>query len=269
MSPLQGRDKLVKTGEKYTKEGVVTIGIYSITNTVDGKRYIGKSKNIEKRFQQHIHLLSKEDVSRDVNRHLFNAVKKYGMGVFKFEIIEQFDEVDEALLADREIYWMEEYNTLDRTCGYNLLKDSSARTIIHPETIEIFRENNLGEMNPNYGNRWTQEQKDAMRAVKISQHRDGSVYGSDWRAKLSEASTEKWKDEELKMKMARSVSKAKTKYRFYQYDKVTLQLVRVWDSMADILEENTDYHNIAIYSVANGHKKSYRGYIWKKELKNL
>jgi predicted GIY-YIG superfamily endonuclease len=35
----------------------MTIGIYAIRNKVDGKMYIGKSSNVEKRIKDHIRLL--------------------------------------------------------------------------------------------------------------------------------------------------------------------------------------------------------------------
>lgn len=41
----------------------MTIGIYKITNTVNGKVYIGKSHNIEERFKQHI-----EGLNGKINR---------------------------------------------------------------------------------------------------------------------------------------------------------------------------------------------------------
>lgn len=39
------------------------IGIYKITNTKNGKSYIGQSANIELRFQQHKRALEKSDKS--------------------------------------------------------------------------------------------------------------------------------------------------------------------------------------------------------------
>lgn len=58
--------------------------IYRITNTIDGKRYIGQSKciDIDTRWKQH----------KKVDRHcigpyLFNAYKKHGIENFKFEIV--------------------------------------------------------------------------------------------------------------------------------------------------------------------------------------
>jgi hypothetical protein len=100
-------------------------------------------------------------------------------------------------------------------------------------------------------------------------HSELNVYGDEWKSKISEASKKMWKDEDKKKAMADKVSKTRSEkgFRFYQYDKKTLELVKVWESMVDILSENPDYHNIAIYSVCNGYKKSYRGFIWRKESK--
>lgn len=247
----------------------MTIGIYSIVNQVNGKRYIGKSKKIEHRVWSHFNLLKKDEPSRCVNRHLFAAAKKYGVENFSWEILESFDKLNEALLADREIFWMEYYNTTDREFGYNLMKDSSSRTVVHPETIEIFKQKLLGEGNPNYGNYWTDEQKQSMSQIAKGRHASG-IYGDDWKEKIGKAASDVWANNpELKKQMARKVAIAKSSYRIYQYDKITMELVRVWESMQEIMDENPDYHKKAIYSVANGHKKSYRGFVWKTELKEV
>ena len=48
--------------------------IYSITNLENGKRYIGKSKNPEKRWCQHKRNLSKEVINKkQTNPHLFKG----------------------------------------------------------------------------------------------------------------------------------------------------------------------------------------------------
>ena len=246
--------------------GSLTIGIYSINNLINGKRYIGKSKKIEHRVRAHYNLLRKDEPLRSVNRHLFAAVKKYGLENFSWEVLESFEELDENVLADREVFWMEFYNTTDRDSGYNLIKDSSSKVVVHPETIAIFKEMMIGDGNPNYGNYWSDEQKASMSQIAVQRHADG-FYGAEWKAKISEASKEIWKDTEKKAGMARKVAVGKSKYRIYQYDKNTLELVRVWENMLEITDEHPDYHKIAIYSVANGHKKSYRGYVWKTEEK--
>ena len=37
--------------------------------------------------------------------------------------------------------------------------------------------------------------------------------------------------------------------------------------MLEIVEHNPNYHTKAIYGCCSGTKKSYKGFIWKKELK--
>jgi len=95
------------------------VGIYCIRNIINGKRYIGKSKNIAKRFWAHKNSFKHYEkdpgkYKRRVNRHLANAVVLYGINNFIFEILQEFDVIDEDVLADTEIYWMEFYNTTDR-----------------------------------------------------------------------------------------------------------------------------------------------------------
>lgn len=242
----------------------MTIGIYSINNLVNGKRYVGKSINIEKRIWAHFNQLKKESPVGYVNRHLFLSVRKHGIANFDWEILESFEIIDDSLIADREVFWMDHHNTTDRDYGYNLMRDSSTKLVVHPETKELLREVALGERNPNYGNFWTDEQKHLMSVIAIGRHESG-IYGDEWRAKISKTSKEIWKDEEKKSIMSRKVALATSKYRFYQYDKDTLELVKVWENMQEIMDVHPNYHKKAIYSVSSGYKKSYRGYVWKTE----
>jgi len=73
------------------------IGIYKITNKTNGKRYIGQSINIEKRFKDH------KTPSRRKFGALGKAFAKYGVQNFDFEIIE----ICEARNLDkREMYYI-------------------------------------------------------------------------------------------------------------------------------------------------------------------
>ena len=58
------------------------IGIYMITNTIDNKRYIGKSIDLKRRIRKHKYYLSNETHH---NIHLQRAYNKYGLEYFKFE----------------------------------------------------------------------------------------------------------------------------------------------------------------------------------------
>lgn len=60
-------------------------GIYLITNTVNGNRYIGSSNNIRKRLWKHRALLRN---NKHENAHLQNAWNKYGEKQFIYSILE-------------------------------------------------------------------------------------------------------------------------------------------------------------------------------------
>jgi hypothetical protein len=135
---------------------------------------------------------------------------------------------------------MQELETTNTSKGYNLRMDSSTGLVTHELTRKKMSEN-----------------------VK-RQFADGTRD----REKNSRMISEMWKDEDRKQRMAENVAISSSRYRFYQFDKKTMELLRVWDGMYEILKEHPDFYNITIYSVCNGYKKSYRGYVWRKELKN-
>lgn len=86
--------------------------IYKITNTENGKIYIGQTtKTIEKRFRQHQNNSNKSYFSQIV---LYKAFNKYGFDKFKCE---QIEEISNDKLDEREKYWIKYYNSYYD--GYN------------------------------------------------------------------------------------------------------------------------------------------------------
>jgi len=62
------------------------IGIYAIENKVSGKKYVGSSNNIKRRFREHKLYLRK---GTHKNRHLQFAWNKYGEDAFRFAVLIQ------------------------------------------------------------------------------------------------------------------------------------------------------------------------------------
>lgn len=89
----------------------MSCGIYKITNKVNQKSYIGQSKNIERRWQQHLYE-AKNSKQIQYTYTIHKAFQKYGIENFSFEILELTDKLDE-----REVYWINYFNTYNN--GYN------------------------------------------------------------------------------------------------------------------------------------------------------
>ena len=90
-------------------------GIYKITNKQNNKIYIGKSKSVEDRWIYHT---SHHNDSKEWNKILYKAFRKYGIDNFNFEIIEPMDEKTyDKFGNNREQYWIIYYDSLNN--GYN------------------------------------------------------------------------------------------------------------------------------------------------------
>ena len=110
------------------------IGIYKITKINNGKTYIGQSNDIERRFQEH---KTRVDIPIEI------AIQKHGSQAFKFEILE---ECSLSELDEREIYWINFYNTY-KGFGYNCSEgggnnraENNGRTKLTNEDVAYIRD---------------------------------------------------------------------------------------------------------------------------------
>lgn len=93
-------------------------GVYKITNSVNGKFYIGSSNDIKKRWAQH---KTKLNDGRHGNPHLQNAWLLYGADNFTFEVVE---ECAYDVQFEREQYYLNILNPFDDN-GYNIVRQIS------------------------------------------------------------------------------------------------------------------------------------------------
>ena len=96
--------------------------IYKITNNINDKIYVGRFlrtwRALLKRYR-----LEMEQVG---DRPIVNALRKYGYENFTFEIIEEFQDVFDIFINEREVYWIKTLNTLVRGgWGYNVYEKGS------------------------------------------------------------------------------------------------------------------------------------------------
>ena len=138
-------------------------GIYQILNLVNGKRYIGSSSNITKRFCAH---KNSTEIGKHGNTHLMNSFKKYGLNNFEFSVIE---ECEKRVLFEREQYWIDLYGIenlynkrkfANTNVGVKWTEERKAKwksRVISQETRDKISKNSPGNKNPR-----TQKQKDAI-----------------------------------------------------------------------------------------------------------
>lgn len=93
-------------------------GIYTITNIINNKIYVGLTVNLYNRKNSHV---SKIQKLAHENPHLQNAVNQYGASNFKFEVLEY---CDEEFLCSQENYWCNMLNVHNREYGYNIKSTS-------------------------------------------------------------------------------------------------------------------------------------------------
>lgn len=211
-------------------------GIYVIQNNINQKKYVGKALDIYRRIKAHVTALNTKDVNE--NRHLINSWHKYGRENFSYYVIEYiFDEDKDILenkLKERELYWIEHLDTLNREKGYNLRLDSEGKCIVSDETREKCRESQI--------ERFSDENVRKEMSEKLKTlHKEHPEY---------------WEDSKIKL------AYANRKYRIAKCDKNTGEIIKIYEIIKEISDENPDYYLQAIKGCCSGSKKSYKGFRW-------
>lgn len=85
--------------------------IYLIRNNINGKIYIGQTKNTKSRFHAHIN-------DKRADSLVYRAIQKYGKENFTFEVIVCC--LDFLVADELEKYYISYYNSNNRKFGYNI-----------------------------------------------------------------------------------------------------------------------------------------------------
>ena len=121
--------------------------IYKVSNTINGKVYIGKTeKTIEERWSKHLENARELKRAREANphekiegTHLNNTINKYGSNAF---IVNQEDVAySREELNEKERYWVKEYDSMNPDKGYNMTEGGEGGRQ-SPEVIEKMTEIN-------------------------------------------------------------------------------------------------------------------------------
>jgi group I intron endonuclease len=148
--------------------------IYLIKNHITGKVYVGQTRyTIQHRFTQHIELAGKD------NSVLHKSIKKHGVENFSIELLE---EVENAKLNEREVYWIAKYNSVIPN-GYNMTAGGGGisgykHTEITKKTLRIKSAKFMSNMS---------EEERKARGEKIRQYFRGKPKSEEHRKHLSKA----------------------------------------------------------------------------------
>lgn len=157
------------------------IGIYKITNKINGKSYIGQSNNIERRLLEHQIKGSSSRIPLDI------AIQKYGKDNFTYEVIEQC-KISE--LNEKEQYWIKFFNT--KTNGYNCSDGGNQQSVGENNGRAKLTEQDVKEIRLAYAAHKRQKEVYEKYSDKISfQYFQNVWQGRSWSYVMPEVFTDK------------------------------------------------------------------------------
>ena len=205
-----------------------TTGIYSITNKLNNRKYIGQSKDIAQRWKQHIYQLRN-------NKHHTQSLQadwnKFDYEDFVFQI---------------------EY-----ICTKKFLTFHEIRV------WELYENNYNGKPNKNtYPEPTEATKKKISKALKGNQHTLGSKHSEETKRKMSQAQKGRIHSEETKKKISKALKG--NQYRtvsVLQYDKEG-NFIAEYPSLNEAGKQ-TGSHPSGITQACRGKRKTSGGFIWK------
>lgn len=156
--------------------------VYKITNKVTNKIYIGITNQGSGARYRHHWYESRIGEPSPIHR----SMAKYGEDNFTLEIIDFADTYDE--LKEKEKYWIKQYNSTDKSIGYNLTEGGDGT----------------------FGRKHSEETKD-----KIRQKALGRKVSEETKRKMSETRLGKCSDKQREHLLKLTVVQSK---KIYQYD---------------------------------------------------
>lgn len=258
------RDKIVR---KISKEPIC--GIYQVTNIINNKIYIGQSIDIERRWNQHKY--GKGSII------LRNAISKYGMDNFKFEILEEIeftnknDVIEE--LTELEDKWLTTKKPYLKEIGYNQNKTAKINIpIVRPdgygELISKIKidNNHCGKPIKQYSlnGEFIMEWKSAAQIERKLYFKSENISACCLRkSKTSNGYIWRFEDDEItENDFIKLKDRKKPIIRRFKQLSLSGSLIKEWNSLKELVN-TSEFDNRPIKKCCDGYIKEYKGYKWE------
>lgn len=221
--------------------------IYKVTNSANGKVYVGQTKNFKKRINTH-----KKDSLRENNQRgnspMYYDMRKYGIDNFTFEIIE---DVENSKADEREEYYISKFDCVEQ--GYNISHFS--KSPLDPEVHKkLFTEKTRKQIS----------ERNRKRNLKNWKNKE---YREKMSSFLSDLQKERLEDPDYRAEKSAQLKKHtdSIKKQVYQYD-MNWNLINVFSGTREA-ERKTGFNAASISEVARtegkGRRKTYKGFHWR------
>lgn len=222
--------------------------IYKATNKTNGKVYVGKTYDFEKRKREHIY-----DI--DDNSPFHRALKKYGIKNFLWEIIDIAYTQDD--IQKKEVYWIKRLNSwikADNSNGYNVTLGGEGGISWNSRKVKQFTLS--GEFLREYH---SCAEADTLNGM----YRGAAQYGCSGQRNNVQGYQWRYSDECPENKIQPYVRESEKRKRIVQLDKDGTEIKR-FSSITEAAKE-LNIGRTGISACLTGKTKSCVGYFWKYE----
>lgn len=244
------------------------VGIYLITNKLNGKSYVGQSIDIKTRWSSH-KSRSQSFTEHHDNMIIHAAMQKYGIENFSFEVLE---ECSPQQLDEREKYWIAKLNTITPD-GYNILPGGQG---LERQTVKEYYCKKCGKLITRYGAsglclscvQLKVERPSKEELYKILIDTEGNFTAIGRKFGVTDNAIRKWCDSYGLPRHSSDYKKSKAPKQFYkravhQIDIATGNIIATYESANEAARAVGKSKGNHIIEVCQGKNNSAYGYNWE------
>ena len=240
------RQKDTETASR--SKGMKELGyIYKIENTVNGKVYVGQSKDPKRRWKDHLNV-SQNSKDGQYDKPFYVDIRRYGKENFKLFVLEECRDQD---MSAREVFWIEKLNAQDKNKGYNIYGGGRGKGFFVSRAVDQY------DLDGNYIATY-QNQCEAARAIGVHSTSLGKACNGVRRHKSCGGYMWRYHGDKAPKRYSASPGYIKA---VMQYD-MNGRIVNQYNSLKDAGKKlGVRYQDIS--ECCHGIRESCAGYLWR------